>query len=114
MGKKLKKVLYVGFDKKNNYVRHTVVNNDASCVHYMRILEDYQHLSGVLEHHINNRLPLPDHSVINSPNNLLTIRPHAATNKTGPLKGEYTPLTYNGVKLFKQYLGFYINTKLLV
>lgn len=113
VGKKLKKVLYIGFDKKNNYVRHTIVNNNQSCDHYMKIVEDYNHLAGILEHHINNRLALPDQSVIDSPNNLLTIRPHAAINKTGPLKGEYTPLTYNGVKLFKQYLGFYINTKLL-
>ena len=46
----------------------------------------------------------PDKSVIDSPNNLLTIRPHAAINKTGPLIGQYTPLIYNGVKLFKQHV----------
>lgn len=75
--------------------------------HYLRISEDYQHLSDIIQDHINNNIPL-DHSIIRSPNNLLTIRVHAARNNDGT----YTPLTYNGVTLFNKNMSFYIKKDL--
>ena len=99
--KKLKQTIYVGFDRKGNFLKSKTISEQNSPEHYLELAEDYGYISAQIKAAYSTGTEL---HTITGPNNLLQIRTKASKKSDGT----YTPLTFNGVELKNKAMAFYL------
>ena len=105
VGKKLKNVLFVKFDKKTGkFVGSLVTNSESHRELYYKLSEDYNDVCEGIRRCYENK---EDVHTINGRNGYLQIRSKA--NKTS--KGVYKPLVYNGQQVYHCAMAFYLRNK---
>ena len=100
--KKMKKVIYIAYEKNGNYKNWKVVDLKEDDDYFNKLKEDYKYISEKIKIAYENKKKL---STITGPNNILQIRTKASKNiKTN----SYSKLIYNGSELKDKYMAFYI------
>ena len=97
VGKKLKRTLYVGFDRKNNYIDSIELNETTDKTHYKELEEDFNFIC----EKIRNCEKL---STTTGLNGLLQIRTKDSKDK----KGNYHPIFWEGKQLSNKGYAFYL------
>ena len=96
LGIKISRTLYVAFDRNNNFLgtaTHTEPN---------KLIEgDYQYISEIIRHRINNGLPL---TTITGLNGVLQIR----TKDSKDRNGNYHPIKWEGQQISDKGFAFYL------
>jgi len=100
VGKKLKQIIYIGFDRENNFKGALTVNKVNSPSHYNKLEEDFNYISEEIRSIFKKKGEL---HTINGPNKVLQIR-----TKASKINGIYTPLIFNGHQLKDKYMAFYL------
>ena len=100
VGKKLKQIIYIGFDRENNFKGALTVNKANSPSHYNKLEEDFNYISEEIRSIFKKKGEL---HTINGPNKVLQIR-----TKASKINGIYTPLIFNGHQLKDKYMAFYL------
>tara|TARA_A100001037_G_C14907551_1_gene525727 strand:- start:75 stop:662 length:588 start_codon:yes stop_codon:yes gene_type:complete len=104
VGKKLKNVLFVKFDKSGKFVGSVVTNAESHRELYYKLGEDYNDIcKGVCRCYDNKE----DVHTINGRNGYLQIRSKANAKKDG----SYKPLVYNGQQVYHCAMAFYLRNK---
>jgi len=112
--KKLKQTIYVGFDRKGNFLKSKTISEQNSPEHYQQLREDFDFIAKNLRIAVDlgfeldqlgfvNRKGEPSHT-ITGPNGLLQIRTKASKTKGK----DYKPLTLAGVTLNNKGMAFYL------
>ena len=111
VGKKLERVLFVGFEKNTGIYADTRVFTVEEYAHlFYQLSEDYNYICEEIRTRFNNNMEL---STINGPRDkngkhkLLQIRTKASKKDDGT----YTPLEYNGKRLKNKAMAFYLTRK---
>ena len=111
VGKKLERVLFVGFEKNTGIYADTRVFTVEEYAHlFYKLSEDYNYICEEIRRRFNNNMEL---STINGPRDkngkhkLLQIRTKASKKDDGT----YTPLEYNGKRLKNKAMAFYLTRK---
>jgi len=105
VGKKLKNVLFVKFDKKTGkFVDSLVTNVESHRDLYYKLSQDYNDVCEEIRRYYDNK---EDVHTINGRNGYLQIR-----SKDNPKKdGSYKPLVYNGQQVYHCKMAFYLRNK---
>ena len=102
VGKKLKQIIYVGFDRENNFMGVAKINKAKFPEHYSSLEEDFDYISKEIRKVFMQRGEL---HTINGPNKIMQVRTKASKSK---VNGNYTPLVFNGHQLKDKYMAFYL------
>ena len=102
LGRKLKRVIYVGFNKSGEFSGYRLIDLDIALNYKNTLKEDFNDISNYIRKQYKDRNELKTKW---GRNKLLQIRTKASKNKYG----EYTPLIYNGIQLKNKYMAFYLS-----
>ena len=97
VGKKLKRTLYVGFDRKNNYIDSIELNETTDKTHYKELEEDFNFICEKIR-------KCEELSTTTGLNGLLQIRTKDSKDK----KGNYHPVFWEGKQLSNKGYAFYL------
>ena len=102
VGKKLERVLFVGFEKNTGIYADTRVFTVEEYAHlFYKLSEDYNYICEEIRRRFYSNQEL---NTITGPNKLLQIRTKASKTKLG----NYVPLEYNGKRLKDKAMAFYL------
>jgi DNA mismatch repair protein MutH len=101
VGQKLQQTLYVGFNRKNDYVGCAILNEETHPEHYQELREDYEFICNSIRTLFDAGKQL---TTITGPHGLLQIRTKASKTK----RNDYTPLTFADVTFNNKGMAFYL------
>ena len=97
VGMKLKRTLYVGFDRENNYLDSIELNETTDKTHYKELEEDFNFICAKIR-------KCEKLSTITGLNGLLQIRTKDSKDKNG----NYHPIIWKGKQLANKSYAFYL------